>query len=319
VLTALHSNVVGLASPLEVSSATVMLKPEKISVENITASLGNTTWRGSLTLPRHCETPGGCPVEFDLHSKELSAEKLVAAFTPDARKRAWYRFLVSAQPGTSYLSKLNARGRLSADRVTFRNVSAAQVAADAEVKNGRLQLHDLKADLLGGRQIGDWTMDFGVKPTRYTGKGWLRGIALGQIADAMNDRWVTGRGSATFELEAKGNRAEELLSSLDLTMEVEAQNVFLPRIALTAELGPLRAQHFGGKVMFRAGRMELREGKLKTAGGIYSVSGTASRERKLDIRVLRDGSRGFTVTGSLAEPKVTPATRAETRAALKPE
>jgi hypothetical protein len=38
----------------------------------------------------------------------------------------------------------------------------------------------------------------------------------------------------------------------------------------------------------------------------------------LDIKLFRDGARGFKISGTLAEPHVEPAAAPETRAALKP-
>jgi hypothetical protein len=38
----------------------------------------------------------------------------------------------------------------------------------------------------------------------------------------------------------------------------------------------------------------------------------------LDVKLARDGKHGFNISGTLTAPKVSPATNAETQAALKP-
>jgi hypothetical protein len=48
------------------------------------------------------------------------------------------------------------------------------------------------------------------------------------------------------------------------------------------------------------------------------VTGTVSERLKLDLKLVPEGSAGLTVTGTLAEPRVTTIRRAETQAALKP-
>jgi hypothetical protein len=56
---------------------------------------------------------------------------------------------------------------------------------------------------------------------------------------------------------------------------------------------------------------------VQTPGGIYQLSGTASWSRVLDIKLAREGVRGFNITGTLNQPHVT-LTTPETQAALKP-
>jgi hypothetical protein len=55
---------------------------------------------------------------------------------------------------------------------------------------------------------------------------------------------------------------------------------------------------------------------MTTSGGIYQVSGTASPGRQMDV-TLSDGQRVFNVTGTLQQPKVTPAPITEAQVSLK--
>ena len=54
----------------------------------------------------------------------------------------------------------------------------------------------------------------------------------------------------------------------------------------------------------REGKFEIEEGKLETPSTDHQVSGTASLNRDLDIKLTRDGARGFNITGTLTEPHV---------------
>jgi hypothetical protein len=92
----------------------------------------------------------------------------------------------------------------------------------------------------------------------------------------------------------------------------------LPHIVLTAGSEPLRMRHFTGRMSLQDSAFQMQEGKLETPVGIYRVSGTAFLSRKLDLRLARDGSHGFAVTGILSAPRVSQAITPETRAALKP-
>jgi hypothetical protein len=81
----------------------------------------------------------------------------------------------------------------------------------------------------------------------------------------------------------------------------------------------LRIRHLVARLLLRDGAFEIQEGKLETPGGIYQVSGTASLGRALDVKLSRGGgAHGFSISGTLTQPRVVQATFPETQAALKP-
>src|SRR5262249_49562327 len=145
----------------------------------------------------------------------------------------------------------------------------------------------------------------------------IQHIALERLAEAMHDEWVTGTASGSYEISGSGTSQEQFSSSLQGSMQIDARNTTLLHISLTSDSDPLSAHHFAGKILFRGGRLDLREGKLETAGGIYQVSGTAQRGLGMNIQMLRDGVHGYSITGSLAAPRVAPTRPQETQAALK--
>jgi len=80
----------------------------------------------------------------------------------------------------------------------------------------------------------------------------------------------------------------------------------------------LRVTRLVGRLHLRDGKFEIEEGKLQTPASIYQLSGTASLSRVLDIKLARDGTHGFNITGTLTQPRVIINTTPETQAALKP-
>jgi hypothetical protein len=311
----------GLNAPLEIVSANLLLAQDEINVQNVIASVADSTWRGSLALPRQCTVPRICPVRFDLQTDNISTDELNQLLNPHPRKRPWYRFLSSSPPlGKSYLASLRAKGKLTADRVTIHKLVASRVSANVELDDGKLRLSALRGEVLGGRHLGEWKADFTLKPPVYSGSGTLDRVALGQLAEAMHDGWVTGTAKAAYRVTTSGLGAVELFSSANATLQVEARDGLLPHIALASSAGPLRMRRLVGRLLLRDGKFEIQQGKLETAGGIYDLSGTASLERIIDVRLVRDGTHGFDITGRLTEPHVAPviAITPETRAALKP-
>lgn len=316
-LRSIHAPVMGLNAPLEIASADLSLGPDEIKAQNITASLAKSTWRGSLSLPRQCTVPGQCPLTFDLRADEIATDQLAQLLNPQSHERAWYQFSTTSSPGIPYLRTLHAVGKLAADRLVVHKLVATGVSATTELEDGKLRLSDLRGNLLGGRHTGEWKADFTAKPPKYVGSGTIEHVALGQLADVMHDAWVTGTATANYQVATSGWSAPELLAA-NASLQVEAQDARLSHIALGNTTGPLLVHRFAGKFLIRNGRLEIQNGKLDTAGGIYLMNGTASFSRNLDLKLSREGSRGFSITGTLTEPHVTSLAMPETRAALKP-
>jgi hypothetical protein len=318
-LQSIRAEVRGLNAPVEIASASLLLTPENVQVQNLTASLTGSAWHGSLLLPRHCALPQSCAVSFDLHADEIAIDELKQLLSPHPRKQPWYRFLsTSTQAANSYLLTLRATGKLTVDRVAIQNLVATRVFAQVALDEGQLRLSDLRGELLGGKHIGEWTADFTVKPPEYDGSGTLQRVDLRQLAEVMHDGWVTGTAAANYRASASGVDAAELLSSAKATLRLEVRDGLLPHIALIEGNEPLRIHRLVGNFVLHDGRFEIQQGKLETPSGIYQLSGTASLTRTLDLKLVRDGAPGFNITGPLTEPRVAPVKTQETQAALKP-
>jgi len=315
-LSNVHAEIAGVNAPLDISSASVTLRPNDAAAQNVTATLGQSSWHGSLNVPRHCERLNTCQIQFEFQTKELSGAQIAALFISEAR-RPWYRFLSSPEASNSFLAKLNASGTLSVGKLSIRQVNATQISAKVVWKDRRLQLADLRGNVLGGNHTGEWSSDFSADSPQYTGQGSLHHASLGQLAQAMHDGWVTGTASASYQISASGANTADFLSSVRGSLDVEAHETSLPHIVLTSNAGPVFAKQFTGKILFRGNRLDIEEGKLETGGSIYQISGTALKGRGLNLRMLRDDVHGYSITGPLATPRVTAVGAAETQAELK--
>jgi len=317
-LHSIRAEVRGLNAPLEIASANLLLTPDLINVQNLTASIADTSWRGSLALPRQCAVPDSCPVRFDLHADEIASDRLNQLINPHVRKQPWYRFLSSSATGVPYLLTVHAVGKLTANRVVIRKLVGNRVSANVALNKGKLRLSDLRGDVLGGRHIGEWEADFTAKPPEYRGSGTLERIALEQLGESMQDDWITGSATATYRAKASGLDAAGLFASATGTLKVDARDGLLRHVALAEGTGPLQMHRLAAHLFLRDGEFEIQEGKLETPAGVYQVSGTASLTRILNVKLTQEGAPGFNITGTLTEPHVSPILTPETRAALKP-
>jgi hypothetical protein len=317
-LHAVRARVRGLNEPVEIASASVELTSSTAEVRKLSASVAGDLWHGSLTVPRQCQPSQPCISRFDLHTAEFLADKLGLMVNNVSGKQPWYRFLSSPTQGRPYLSSLHAIGRLTATRVLVHNLVADQVSADVELEQGLLKLSNLQADALGGRHSGDWQVDFTVSPPAYHGHGTLEYVELGQVAEAMQDNWITGTAHVEYSADTSGWSRAELLDHADASFQVEARDGSLPHLTLAGESDPLRTNELAGRLLLKDGTFEIEQGKLQTPANIYQLSGTASMKRVLDIKLARDGAPSFNVTGTLSQPRVATSATADTQAALKP-
>jgi hypothetical protein len=315
-LHSVHAEVRGLNTPLEIGFANLLLAPEQIDVQNLTASIADTSWRGSLTFPRPCIVPDSCPVRFDLHADEIATDRLNQLINPHVRKQPWYRFLSSPATGVPYLLTVHATGKLTADRVLVRKLLGDRISANVELNKGKLRLSDLRGDVLGGKHIGEWEADFTAKPPEYSGSGTLERIALDQLSESMNDDWITGSAMATYRVKTSGLDTAELFASATGGLKVDARDGLLLHVALGE--GPLQIHRLAAHLLLHDGGFEIQDGTLKTTTSLYQVSGMASLTRVLDLKLTHEGAPGFNITGTVTEPHVSPILTPETQAALKP-
>ena len=315
-LHAVRAQVRGLKKALEVSSATVELDSDEARAQNVSAQLGGSQWRGSVMVPRHCDGSKLCVIAFDLHTDELRSATLLRAFDWPGDK-PWYRSLYPQTATPSFLTTIQAEGRIASQKVTFANLTATRVSGRLRIDGPKISLNHLSGEVLGGQNSGEWTADFSAHPPVYTAAGTLDHVLLAQVASAMNDDWVQGTLGGTYRIKASGWKKEDLIKSAVGDAQWEAHRGMLPHLILSED-APLRFENFSGRLLIRDGGFELVESKLQNDDGIYQVSGTASMGRELNLKLIRDGAHGFSVTGPLNDPHVAAAKLPETQAALKP-
>jgi len=316
-LHSVRARVPGLNAPLEIVSANLVLTPEQINVQTLVASAAGSSWQGSLTATRPCTLTLGCEAHFDLHASEIALDRLNQLLNPEAVKEPWYRILSSSfTSATPYLSKLNASGKLRADRVEVSKLEATNVTANVELKNDTLTMSDLQGDVLGGRHKGEWTADFTAKPPKYAGNGTFKSIALGKLAESMKDNWISGTATASYRAMTSGLTVAEMVAAATASVQVDASGA-LPHVVLTDGSPPLQMRRLTARLLLRDKEFDIQTAQLETPSEIFHLSGTASLARILNLKLTRASASGFNITGSLTEPHVSQVPTPETRAALK--
>jgi hypothetical protein len=318
----------GLNTPIEIGTATMSLTPDAVTMEKISARTGSTHWSGEVRTPRHCTAPGAaanvapnCVFQFDLSADEISAGDLSEWFTPHPAKRPWYRILNSNSNannplGSSTLLVLQAHGNLHVGRFAFKKVLATQLGTRVDLDRGKITLTALRAQLLQGTHLGNWTIEASApdaQPIHYQGSGVLQNISLEQVGALMNDAWISGTADGNFDLQGSGDSFHELLTRSDGKLQFVMRNGSLSHIEIPDSPMPLPVHRFAGELRLTKGAWELSAGSLESHDGIYQVSGIASRLNGIDFVLTRGDEQSWTVTGTLAKPRVVPASRTEAK------
>ena len=308
----------GAGEPVEITSAEMQFSPDEVRVGKLNVKAAGTVWKGSLEMPRGCGTPENCPVRFQLNADEISLNEVNDWAYPSPKSRPWYR-LGSARRAPSLLARAWASGRVTADRFVLRGVSASRLSANVSLNAGRLEVSSLDAELLGGIYRGKWQADFGGKPAVCSGSGNLTGVSLGSVSRLMKDDWVEGTAGASYEI--RGPCAADFWQSSEGALQVTVADGSLPHVLFGENAETLKVRKFTAKARLHGGSIEVSDGKLDSPEGTYEVSGTATLQREIDFKIARvpagAGINAYTITGTLAEPRVAPVNGTE-QARLKP-
>ncbi len=315
----------GVGGPIEISSADMQLFSDEVRVANLNATAADTSWTGSLTMPRGCGTPGACQVHFTLNANQIALGDLKEWVNPSPEERPWYLLgQPNTKTGPSFLANLRASGELTADRLQVQSLEATGVSANVSLDTGKLQVSELTADFLGGEHRGEWQADFSVKPAVCQGSGRLTAISLADLADAMKDGWIAGTADTSYEI--KGPCPTEFWTSFwnsaEGTLQFDMWDGAMPHLSLADDAEHLRVTRFAGQARLRAGKIEMKDAKLDSPGGKFRLTGTASLKGELDFKLARTPNAalvsGYTITGTVTDPRVIRLSSPETQAKLKP-
>jgi len=295
----------GVSEPVQIASANATLANRVVNLTSFTATLApGPEISGSASFPVHCTAPETCIVHFDAHADDVSLSRLNRLVNPSFRPQPWYRLLAPWQRREDALLKLRARGHFAAARMEIGSTVANIVSGTAELDAGKLRVSDFHADFLGGHHTGTWTADFTVSPPRFAGSGNVSRVSMAQLASLMHDNWATGTIDAKYSLAMAGLTPAALRDSATGSADFSWSGGSLRHVTLDARSAPLSFSDFTGIVSLESGTLSLADCKLQSVGGNYSVKGTASFERNLDLRFERTGGRTYAISGPLEKPRV---------------
>jgi hypothetical protein len=226
----------------------------------------------------------------------------------------WSRF-TSAESGGS-LVEVRAEGRLTADKLVLGPFVATRATAHAQLGEGKLHLTRVTGELFGGKHQGEWRADFSGPQPVYAGNGVLERVSVRSLAELMDDQWATGTLSGTYRGMMAGWTGAELASSAEGAFDFDWRDGTLTRVAINGAAAPLRLKRFAGQGRLRDSQIEVGASRMETPAGIYVVSGSASLQRQLDLKLEGQNAVAYALSGTVEKPRVARLPGSETQTAL---
>jgi hypothetical protein len=308
----------GVSEPLLIDSASVMLENQQVKVSSFVSNFSKGgQLNGTAGFPVHCTSPETCVLQFDVRAQDASLARLNQLLNPAFSRQPWYHLLDIGRRHDDALSRLRAQGRFQMSRFDVGTLIAGNVVGSLELSSGKLRIHELRADLLGGHEDGSWMADFSISPPRFMGNGVVSKISMAQIATLTHDNWATGSLDAAYSVSLTGVGAAKLLSSAGGTADFRWNNGTLRHVILEGHGAPMTFSGFTGKVTLQDGTFTISNGDLQSAGNKYAVTGTAASDGALNVKLLQGGGKSYVISGTLDKPAVQSTTAPAAEAALR--
>jgi AsmA protein len=199
--------------------ATAVMKAEAIELSDVSLKLDDTTFTGTLSVPR--SSSGRYTFDFDADEIDLTRymEPTVAAEEAAAAEST------PTEIPADLIKPLNARGNLRVAEATLGNLVFEKVVLGLNVASGRLRLHPISAALLGGTYNGDVRIDVAGRTPVLAVDEKIEGVDLAELAQAMFDQQnITGKIDGSFTLTGRGEDMAAVQRSLSGNMNFELED-----------------------------------------------------------------------------------------------
>jgi AsmA family len=298
----------GLTEPLNVPKARIQIKGRTITADPVVAVLGTSVFTGRL------EHSGerGTPWHFDVRANALSIEQGALWFdalgnrqpVPLLLRLPGLRSLVERRTAASNLfNALNARGRFSTPRLTYRALLIHDVQANVNV-GGRVIRAEGKFRAGGGHGTGKLAVDLTQSPARVAADATLADAQLRPLAPylAASLRQARGTYSVSAHLGTQGLSRQEITTNLEGRATVRLRNVnlgeFDPLAAMARAEGRMEPLPVRGEAELRSATLKLQIND-KRVTGVSEPFALSGADMRLGGWCNFDGTADFTVTAGL--------------------
>ena len=198
--------------------ATAQLQTNSIDLTNVTVKLDDTTFTGSLSVPRD---DGG--YRFELAGDTLDLTRYMEPANEGAA--ASDETTVPVEIPADLIRGLSANGKVTLQQATLGAIQFDNVQLGLRSGNGRLRLHPVSLSLFGGSYNGDVRIDVSASTPALSVNERIENVDLARLAEAMfQQQNVTGTINGAFELAGRGTDLAAVQRDLDGTMSFRLED-----------------------------------------------------------------------------------------------
>jgi len=298
----------GFTEPINVPRASLQVSGTEIIADPLLAVLGTSVFSGRLE--HHGDRHEAWL--FDLHTDSLDLGQGASWFVALPHRNpgplvqrfpGLASFARQREAASNLFSSLNARGRFSASKVTYRNMGVDKFQTNAEVIGRVIRLPEATFQAGGGQgRLSGW-LDLSGRLAHLAADVSLSGISVQSLAPRLPPALRGARGSMTLNghFETAGLSREEMSQNLEGHAAVVARSLTLAgfdpldafaRLAGQGALEPVR-----GPVTFHSVSLDLqihdravvlKQTNLECSGARLSLAGIRPFDGPVSVRVAAD-------------------------------
>jgi hypothetical protein len=301
----------GFTEPINVPRASLQVSGDEIVVDHLLAVLGTSVFSGRLEHQGDRHNPW----TFDLHSDNLDLVQGASWFVALGHRKPipLFRRLpglgslgAGGEVASNLFSSLNARGRFSASKVTFRETKLDNFQTNVEVVGRVIRLPNAAFRAGGGQGRLVGRVDLTGRPAHLAADVSLSGVGVQSIVTHLPPvlRGAHGSMSINGHFQTTGLSQEEMRENLEGRVAVVASDLSLAafdpvgafvRLAGEGTLEPLRGPVGFPSVTLNLQvhdrRVLLKKTTLEFSGARLSLSGTQAFDGPVNLHVAADLQR----------------------------
>ena len=214
----------------------VLLTKSSAEVGDIVMKLDDTTMRGMLGVADFAAKA----LRFDLNVDRIDADRYLPP--PPEKPAAKDAKEPPTEIPVEMLRKLNARGQLSVGEAIFAGIKFTKLRLGVNAREGKARFYPSEASMYGGQYRGDIGIDSTGNVARVTLDEHVTGVNFAPLfKDMFETERVSGKGSANIKLAGSGRTTDDVMKTLDGTVDFKVADGALEGADLWYEIRRARA------------------------------------------------------------------------------
>jgi uncharacterized protein involved in outer membrane biogenesis len=312
-----------LAKPIQFHNSDLAFDENSASLQSMVVTVGQTIIKGSLTI-KDLAAP---QVQFTLKADKVNVAEMQHLFTAVPAERArgesdFWRVVPRAEAAVptepSLLNRLTGSGTLTADAIRYDDLLLNNARSTVTLENGLIKMNPVTADVYGGKESGNITIDMRPAQPVYSVKLKTDKVDANRLISSVSSlkQTVYGLLAANVAGNFSSNSADAIARSMNGEIELNLTNGKLMNLDLLHELGtvgkflgssPAKAGNFtslgqlSGTFTVRDGVASTNNLKAVIDGGTIAGTGQvnlADQSLKLHVTAVLNKTLSQQVGGS---------------------